>query len=162
MPPRSPIRGKCRIRETTDEPTDRAALRSLRAFSQLGWITITSHSLVMPCQPVRLLAGLMTGSGGASSTPRPIGGQYERLWNTRSPAGACRRARRRRDPVAGDDGWGRGSLLGWIVTNIASRRHRPCRSEARRCRVHSSDRAATAGASPASGASRSSAGHSLT
>ena len=46
------------------------------------------------------------------------------------------------------------------LTNTASRRHRPCRSAARRCRARSSDRAATAASSPASAFSRSSAAHS--
>jgi hypothetical protein len=44
-------------------------------------------------------------------TPRKRGIQYaaasrlyrQRLWNTGSPAGACHRAARRADPVAGDD-----------------------------------------------------------
>jgi len=32
----------------------------------------------------------------------------EKLWNTGWPAGTCRRARRRRDSVAGEDSYGRG------------------------------------------------------
>jgi hypothetical protein len=45
-----------------------------------------------------------SGLTGRSSTPWAVDFFLKRLWNTGSLAGACHRAARCADPVAGDDG----------------------------------------------------------
>jgi hypothetical protein len=80
-------------------------------------------------------------------TPRMRGIQYAaayrfnhwRLWNIGSCAGACHRARRRRDPVADDDGWcvqdarprSRGAMRPRFAKNL-----RPENRGRAECRVH--------------------------
>jgi hypothetical protein len=64
-----------------------------------------------------------------------------RLWNTGSSAGACHRARRRRDPVADDDSWcvqdtvsrSRGAIRPGLAGNFRPEISRACGMPGARC-----------------------------